>query len=43
MFIPGESMNIYIAGAIVLVALGIIAINYRGRTRQAIGEPAKAG
>ncbi|MFC2947756.1 DMT family transporter [Virgibacillus sediminis] len=32
MFIPGERLNIYIFAAIALVAVGIIAINYRGRT-----------
>ncbi|MFC3039988.1 DMT family transporter [Virgibacillus xinjiangensis] len=30
-FIPGEHLNIYIFAAIALVAIGIIAINYRGR------------
>ncbi|WP_338453251.1 DMT family transporter [Niallia oryzisoli] len=31
MFIPGESFNLFILAALSLVAVGIIAINYRGK------------
>lgn len=31
LFIPGETLNIFILGAIVLVALGIFIINYQGK------------
>ncbi len=34
MFIPGERLNLFILGAIALVAVGIIAINYRGRAKK---------
>jgi drug/metabolite transporter (DMT)-like permease len=36
MFIPGERLNLFILGAIALVAVGIIAINYNGREKKAI-------
>ncbi|GAB3044520.1 DMT family transporter [Virgibacillus ainsalahensis] len=31
MFIPGEKLNLFIVGALTLVAVGIIAVNYKGR------------
>ncbi|WP_249869240.1 DMT family transporter [Oceanobacillus saliphilus] len=31
MFIPGEELNLFIVGSIALVAVGIVAINYKGR------------
>ncbi|AXI10476.1 EamA/RhaT family transporter [Oceanobacillus zhaokaii] len=34
MLIPGEAINVYIVGAIALVAVGIIALNYGGRGRK---------
>lgn len=33
LFIPGESLNMFIAGAIVLVAIGIIGVNYQGNKK----------
>ncbi|PAV31223.1 EamA family transporter [Virgibacillus profundi] len=32
MFIPGEKLNLYILAALVLVAFGIVAVNYKGRS-----------
>lgn len=37
MFIPGEVLNGFIYAAILLVALGIIIVNYHGRTRSREG------
>ncbi len=34
MFIPGEKLNEFILAALALVAVGIVAINYRGRERK---------
>ncbi|RDW20736.1 DMT family transporter [Oceanobacillus chungangensis] len=34
MLIPGEAINVYIVGAIALVAVGIVALNYRGGERK---------
>ncbi|APC49646.1 EamA family transporter [Virgibacillus halodenitrificans] len=31
MFVPGERLNLFIIGALFLVAVGIIAVNYKGR------------
>ncbi|MCG1028107.1 DMT family transporter [Virgibacillus halodenitrificans] len=31
MFVPGERLNMFIIGALFLVAVGIIAVNYKGR------------
>ncbi|MEC5423449.1 DMT family transporter [Virgibacillus sp. C22-A2] len=31
MFIPGEQLDLFIIGALMLVAIGIIAVNYKGR------------
>ncbi|MYL46689.1 EamA family transporter [Virgibacillus halodenitrificans] len=31
MFVPGERLNLFIVGALFLVAVGIIAVNYKGR------------
>ncbi|GAA0420886.1 MAG: DMT family transporter [Bacillota bacterium] len=36
MFIPGESLNIFIMGALILVATGIIAVNYKGQKRKVV-------
>ncbi|RKQ32465.1 DMT family transporter [Oceanobacillus halophilus] len=33
MFIPGESLNIFIMAAIALVAVGIIVVNYKGKSQ----------
>ncbi|MGJ7921176.1 DMT family transporter [Neobacillus sp. LXY-4] len=38
MFIPGEGMNLYIFAAIALVAVGIVAINYRKLDKRAAGK-----
>lgn len=37
-FIPGENLNLYILVAIVMVAMGIIVLNYRGKRHKAIRE-----
>ena len=34
LFIPGERLNVFIIGAIGLVALGIIIVNYRGKEKE---------
>ncbi|WP_067730191.1 DMT family transporter [Oceanobacillus damuensis] len=34
MFILGEELNMFIVGSIALVAVGIVAINYKGRARE---------
>nr|WP_272916310.1 DMT family transporter [Virgibacillus halodenitrificans] len=34
MFIPGEHLNGFIIGAMALIAIGIIAVNYKGRTEK---------
>jgi drug/metabolite transporter (DMT)-like permease len=41
MFIPGERLNLFILGAIALVAVGIIAINYNGQEKKAIAGTIK--
>lgn len=43
LFIPGESLNLYIVLAIVLVSAGIIAINSRGRSPEPAVKTLKAG
>lgn len=40
-FIPGESMNIYVVAAILLVAAGIIVLNYKGKTATAANPTKK--
>lgn len=30
-FVPGEQINIYVIGAMVLISVGILAVNYKGR------------
>lgn len=35
-FIPNEKLNVFIVGALVLVAAGIIAVNYKGRSQRRI-------
>ncbi|WP_010648220.1 DMT family transporter [Oceanobacillus massiliensis] len=34
MFIPGEELNLFIVGSIALVAIGIIAVNYKGSSKK---------
>lgn len=34
MFIPGENMTLKVIGAMVLVAIGVIAVNYKGREKK---------
>lgn len=41
MFIPGEKLNSFILGAIVLVAVGIVVVNYKGKSKIAGKEGAK--
>lgn len=36
MFIPGESLNAFIIGAMALIAIGIIAVNYKGQREKAM-------
>lgn len=43
LFIPGESLNMFIVAAIALVAVGIIAINYHGGSTKAVSGSVKAG
>lgn len=41
LFIPGEKLNLFIMGAILLVAVGITAINYNGRRSRKAAESSK--
>lgn len=43
LFIPGESLNMFIIAAIALVAVGIIAINYQGGSTKVVSRTVKAG
>lgn len=36
MFIPGERLNAFIIGAMALIAIGIIAVNYKGKREKAM-------
>lgn len=36
MFVPGERLNMYIYAALVMVAVGIVSINYKGRERNVV-------
>lgn len=32
-FVPGENINAYVVGAMVLISIGILAVNYKGREK----------
>lgn len=38
MFIPEERLNVFIVGALTLVAIGIVAVNYKGRAHRRSGH-----
>lgn len=38
LFVPGEHFNLFILAAMALVAMGIIVINYKGKSKQAVAE-----
>lgn len=43
LFVPGESINVSVIGAMVLISIGILAVNYKGRAKPRVRKRQQGG